>query len=86
MKIHWRDAARHYLQVIAFCCVIAVLTTADLAEQELPGAGRLLPCRSGTITWSVIEFGRYLIDRAPLPTRSARRRPWLAARAGAACC
>ena len=28
MKIHWSSAGRHYLQVIAFCCVVAVLTTA----------------------------------------------------------
>lgn len=27
MRIHWLGTARHFLQVVAFCCVVAVLTT-----------------------------------------------------------
>ena len=61
MNIHWRDAGRHYLQVAAFCCVIAVLTTL-----LWPRRPYLLQCgyalTIGTLCWAVIEFGRYLFD------------------------
>jgi len=61
MKIHWSSAGRHYLQVIAFCCVVAVLTTAIWPNKTyLVQVGYALSV--GTITWSVIEFGRYLVD------------------------
>lgn len=61
MKIHWSSAGRHYLQVIAFCCVVAVLTTAIWPNKTyLMQVGYALSV--GTITWAVIEFGRYLVD------------------------
>ena len=61
MNIEWRDAARHYLQVLAFCCVVAVLTTLIW-----PGKRYLVQvgyaATVGTVTWAVIEFGRYVFD------------------------
>lgn len=61
MKIQWTEAARHYLQVLAFCCVVAVLTTliwpAKTYFVQLGYAASV-----GTITWAVIEFGRYFVD------------------------
>ena len=61
MKINWLDAARHYLQVVAFCCAIAVLTTLIWpAKSYFMQVGYALSV--GTITWSVIEFGRYFFD------------------------
>ena len=61
MKIQWRDAARHYLQVLAFCCVIAVLTTLIWpAKSYFVQVGYATSV--GTITWAVIEFGRYFVD------------------------
>jgi len=61
MKINWRDVARHYLMVVAFCCVIAVLTTLIWPRRSyLVQFGYAMSV--GTITWLVIEFGRYLVD------------------------
>ena len=61
MKIHWASVVRHYLQVVAFCCVIAVLTTAIWPNKTyFLQVGYAMTV--GTITWSVIEFGRLLID------------------------
>ncbi|RZL63002.1 MAG: sensor histidine kinase [Variovorax sp.] len=61
MNIGWRDAARHYLQVIAFCCVVAVLTTLIWPSKGY-GLQVGYSLTVGTITWSVIEFGRYFFD------------------------
>jgi hypothetical protein len=61
VKIRWTTAARHYLQVIAFCCVIAVLTTAIWPNKSYlwhTGYSLLM----GTVTWAVIEFGAHLFD------------------------
>lgn len=61
MNIRWRDAARHYLQVVAFCFAVAVLTNLIWpAKSYFMQAGYSLAV--GTITWIVIEFGRYLFD------------------------
>ena len=61
MNIQWRDAARHYLQVVAFCFAIAVLTTLIWPRRMyLVQVGYALTI--GTITWAVIEFGRYFVD------------------------
>ena len=61
MSIAWRDVARHYLQVLAFCGVIAVLTTLIWPRRsylvQFANAATI-----GTIMWGVIEFGRYLVD------------------------
>jgi hypothetical protein len=61
MKIDWRDTAYHYLQVVAFCCAVAVLVTAIWPQQTyLSHLGYALII--GTVTWSVIEFGRFVIN------------------------
>ena len=56
------DVLRHGLQVLAFCCVVAVFTTG-----VWPGTGygqQLVHSVSiGMITWVVIEFGRLLVPR-----------------------
>ena len=60
MTIRWYDAARHYLQVVAFCSAIAVLTNLIWPlKGYLAQLGYSLSV--GTITWMVIEFGRYLV-------------------------
>ena len=60
MNIFWRNALRHMLQVLAFCCVVAVLTTAIW-----PRNGYLVQLGNsaaiGLTTWAVIEFGRLLV-------------------------
>ncbi|MFZ3116838.1 MAG: histidine kinase [Variovorax sp.] len=61
MNIRWIDAARHYLQVLAFCCAIAVLTTLIWpAKSYFTQLGYSVSV--GTVTWGVIEFGRYFFD------------------------
>ncbi|RYF31943.1 MAG: sensor histidine kinase, partial [Comamonadaceae bacterium] len=60
MNIDWRGSARHYLQVVAFCCVVAVVTTLIWPSKTyVSQAGYALSI--GTVTWAVIEFGRYLV-------------------------
>ncbi|MDP9899207.1 sensor histidine kinase [Variovorax ginsengisoli] len=67
MTIRWQDATRHYLQVVAACCAIAVLTNMIWPlKGYLPQLGYALSV--GTISWMVIEFGRYLV-----PERHCRR-------------
>ncbi|VTU32179.1 sensor histidine kinase [Variovorax sp. PBL-E5] len=61
MNIRWGDAARHALQVAAFCCAVAVLTTSIWPNRtywEQVGSAMCI----GFTTWGVIEFGRYLVD------------------------
>lgn len=69
MHPFWRDTLRHGLQVLAFCCVIAVFTT-----MMWPGSGyarQLVHSISiGMITWAVIEFGRLLV-----PAQHCHRNP-----------
>lgn len=61
MNIRWADAARHFLQVVAFCGAIAVLTTLIWPGRtywvHLGHAATI-----GTLCWLVVEFGRYLVD------------------------
>ncbi len=60
MTIRWHDAARHYLQVLAFCCVVAVVTALIWpAKTYLAQVGYAVSI--GTVTWAVIEFGRYFV-------------------------
>ena len=61
MKIEWRDALRHLLQVLAFCSVVAVFTTMIWAGSGYPHQLVYSLC-IGLTTWGVIEFGRYLVD------------------------
>ncbi|MDB5829930.1 MAG: histidine kinase [Variovorax sp.] len=75
MNIEWRDVMRHYLQVVAFCCVIAVLTTAIWPRKSyLIQVGYSLSV--GTITWAVIEFGRYLVDERHCHRDSGGHHGW----------
>ena len=61
MNIGWTSVARHYLQVVAFCFVVAVVTSLIWpAKGYLLQAGYALSV--GTITWLVIEFGRHVFD------------------------
>ena len=56
------DVLRHGLQVLAFCCVVAVFTTMIWPDT---GYGRQLvhSITIGMLTWAVIEFGRLLVPR-----------------------
>ncbi len=75
MNIDWRSAARHYLQVVAFCAVIAVLTTLIWPRRMyLIQFGHALTI--GSIIWAVIEFGRYRVDPAHCHTASTGGHGW----------
>ena len=75
MKIHWLSAGRHYLQVIAFCFVVAVLTTAIWPNKTyLVQVGYALSV--GTVVWGVIEFGRYLVDERNCHSDSSGGHGW----------
>ena len=60
MRIHWPDVLRHGLQVLAFCAVVAVVTTLIWPAS---GYGHQLfsSVTTGLLTWGVIEFGRLLV-------------------------
>jgi LytS/YehU family sensor histidine kinase len=61
MNIRWPDVARHFLQVAAFCCVVAVLTTTIWPRNGyLVQLGYSLCV--GTLSWIMVEFGRYFVD------------------------
>ncbi|MBH1966240.1 MAG: histidine kinase [Comamonadaceae bacterium] len=61
MRIDGFATLRHMLQVVAFCCIVAVLTTTIWPNKPYwVQVGNALCV--GLITWGVIEFGRYLID------------------------
>jgi hypothetical protein len=75
MNIQWRDLLRHYLQVVAFCSVIAVLTTAIWPRKSyLVQLGYSLAV--GTVTWAVIDFGRYVFDERNCHRDSAGGHGW----------
>lgn len=60
MKIHWLGIARHFLTVVAFCCVVAVLTT-SIWPRHSYWTQLVHSLSIGLIIWSVIEFGRLLV-------------------------
>ena len=62
MVIDWRDVLRHGLQVLAFCCVVAVFTNMIWPDT---GYGQQLvhSAATGMVTWAVMEFGRLLVPR-----------------------
>jgi hypothetical protein len=63
MRVHWPAVFRHFLQVVVFCCVIAVLTTTIWPQNPYwKQVGNALCI--GLITWVIIEFGRHLVDPA----------------------
>ena len=75
MNIHWRDLLRHYLQVVAFCSVIAVLTSAIWPRKSyLVQLGYSLAV--GTIIWAVIDFGRYVVDERNCHRNDAGGHGW----------
>ncbi len=60
-RIDWLGTLRHGVQVVAFCCIVAVLTTTIWPNHPYwVQVGNSLCI--GLITWAVIEFGRYLVD------------------------
>ncbi|WP_326544120.1 sensor histidine kinase [Pseudorhodoferax sp.] len=57
-----RDAGRHYLHVLALCCVVAVLTTLMWPNRTYLSQLGYSLC-IGTISWAVMEFGRFAVPR-----------------------
>ena len=55
----WRDVLRHGLQVVAFCCVVAVFTTMIWTGSSYPKQ-LVYSLSIGLVTWGTIEFGRLL--------------------------
>jgi hypothetical protein len=75
MKIDWRTVLRHFLQVLAFCCVVAVLTTAIWPRRTyLIQVGYALSV--GFTIWIVVEFGRYLFDKRHCHTDDSGGHGW----------
>ena len=59
-RLRWRPLLRHWLQVQAFCCVIAVVTTAVWPRNGYWSQLVYASC-IGLVTWAFIEAGRLLI-------------------------
>ena len=71
----WRDVLRHGLQVVAFCCVVAVFTTMIWTGSSYPR--QLVHSLSiGMVTWSTIEFGRLLFATEHCHLASDGTRGW----------
>ena len=60
MTALWRDAARHWLQVLALCSVVAVFTTLLWPNRTYVSQLVYSVC-IGSLCWATMEFGRYLI-------------------------
>jgi len=60
MTLRWRDFARHLLQVVAFCCVVAVLTTLIWPNRSY-WVQLAYSLSVGISSWAVMEFGRLLV-------------------------
>ena len=61
MRINWPSVLRHFIQVVVFCCGVAVLTTTIWPRNPYwVQVGNALCI--GLITWSVIELGRHWVD------------------------
>ncbi|HNL42713.1 MAG TPA: histidine kinase [Ottowia sp.] len=56
------DAGRHAIQVLAFCCVVAVLTQ-TIWPQEAYSTHLVKSLSIGLVIWLVIEFGRLLVPQ-----------------------
>ncbi len=70
MRIDWLGTARHFLQVVAFCCVVAVLTT-TIWPRHSYWVQWVHALAIGLVIWCVIEFGRLLVpDRYCHPSTS----------------
>ncbi|MDM0113345.1 histidine kinase [Variovorax sp. J22R133] len=66
MKIEWRDVARRGLQVVAFCLVIAAMTSTIWPNKGYLNQLGYSLCIGG-ITWAVIEFGRLAMRKPDDP-------------------
>ncbi|MEJ8855304.1 histidine kinase [Variovorax robiniae] len=75
MNIRWRDAVRHFLQIAAFCCAIAVLTTLIWPARSY-GNQLGYALSIGIVSWLVIEFGRYFFDPRNCHTDSSGGHGW----------
>ncbi|HVR49207.1 MAG TPA: histidine kinase [Pseudorhodoferax sp.] len=63
MNLVLRNALRHYLHVLALCCVVAVLTTLMWPHRSYLSQLAYSLC-VGTLCWGTMEFGRYAVPRA----------------------
>ena len=71
----WRAILRHGMQVVAFCCVVAVFTTMIWTGSSYPR--QLVHSLSiGMVTWSTIEFGRLLFATEHCHLASDGTRGW----------
>ena len=75
MNIQWRDFLRHYLQVVAFCSVIAVLTTSIWPRKSFL-VHLEYSLAVGTIIWAVIDFGRLAFDERNCHRNSTGSHGW----------
>lgn len=75
MRIHWLGTARHFLQVVAFCCVVAVLTT-SIWPRHSYWVQLVHALAIGLVIWSVIEFGRLLVPARYCHPSSAGGHGW----------
>ena len=74
-SIHGMSVLRHGLQVLAFCCVVAVFTTMIWTGSSYPR--QLVHSLSiGMVTWSTIEFGRLLFATEHCHLASDGTRGW----------
>ena len=62
MKIDWRDIFRHYLLVLAFCLAIAAVLCIVWPDKRYLHHLGYSVC-IGSLTWAVIEFGRFPMRR-----------------------
>ncbi|MBS0427210.1 MAG: histidine kinase [Proteobacteria bacterium] len=60
MSIDWRDALRHWLQVLALCSVVAVFTTLMWPNRSY-GSQLVYSVCIGSLCWATMEFGRFLV-------------------------
>lgn len=75
MNAPLRDLARRYAQVVAFCCAIAVLTHL-IWPAKTYGMQVGYALAVGTITWAVIELGRFLMPAHHCHMDSAGNPGW----------
>jgi DNA-binding LytR/AlgR family response regulator len=59
MKIDWLGKLRHFLQVLAFCLVIATIQYAFMPERPY-GPPLVFSLLIGSFTWAIVDLGREL--------------------------
>ena len=75
MTTLWRDAARHWLQVLALCSVVAVFTTLLWPNRTYISQLVYSVC-IGSLCWATMEFGRYLMPAKYCRVDAEGRRGW----------